>query len=205
MILTAHLDESGTHGGDGTPQNPASPTIVMAGMMGTAAQWARFEAGLAKLQRTYKFKILHMLDFKKRQREFSGWDSNKQLAFLRDWGRLIESDKIMEGVTFRLDQTAYKAEYIGERLRKPQQDTAYGLCFRTCALHFLLEAERRLGHDKRWEKTKLNFILELGHKHRGDALRVFDEVKSEFAKVGNHTLGTISLCEQRGMRPLDGR
>jgi hypothetical protein len=42
MILAAHFDESGTHGGDGTEANPASATMVVAGMMGTTSQWAHF-------------------------------------------------------------------------------------------------------------------------------------------------------------------
>ena len=202
VILTAYLDESGTHGGDGTAENPASPTLVMAGMMGSAAQWVRFEDGLAKLRRAYGFNVLHMLDFKKRQGEFAGWDQVKQVSFLRDWGALIEADRIMEGVTFRLDLAAYKAEYSADRPRKPQLDTAYGLCFRSCALHCLLEAERRLGHDKRWEKARLHFVLELGHKNAGDAQRIFNEIRAESAKVGNHTPATITFAAKEDCTPL---
>jgi hypothetical protein len=65
ITLTAYFDESGTHGGDGSADHSTSPTLVMAGMMGTANQWMRFEADLAKLRRVYGFKVLHMLDFKK--------------------------------------------------------------------------------------------------------------------------------------------
>lgn len=86
MNLIAYFDESGTHGGDGSDKNPRSPTIVMAGMMGTERQWTRFETGLAKLRRKYGFRTLHTLDFKKRQREFAGWDREKQAQFFLDWG-----------------------------------------------------------------------------------------------------------------------
>lgn len=202
MILTAHFDESGTHGGDGTAANPGSPTMVVAGMMGTANQWAHFEAAFAKLQRSYGFKILHMLDLKKNQGEFSGWGYEKTAAFLNDMGNLIESDKIMEGVTFRLDRAAYREEYIAERPRKPRLDTEYGLCFRNCVLHLLLEAERRLGHHKRWNETRLRVILELGHKNAGDAERIFNEIKAESAKVGNHTLAALTFAGKNDCTPL---
>ncbi len=202
MILTAYFDESGTHGGDGSQNNQASDTLVMAGMMGTAAQWARFEADLAKLRRSYGFRTLHMLDFKKRQRAFAGWDQMKQVRFLQDWIALIEHDRIMEGVTFRLDQHSYKTDYIADRPRKPQLDTAYGLCFRNCVLHCLLEAERRLGHDKRWESVQLHVVLESGHKNAGDAERIFNEIKKESAKVGNHTLVTLTFAGKEDCAPL---
>jgi hypothetical protein len=202
MILTTYFDESGTHGGDGTPNNPPSPTLVMAGMMGTASQWAHFEAGLAKLRRAYGFKVLHMADFKKRQRAFAGWDQAKQVRFLRDWSALIEHDRIMEGVTFRLDLAAYRAEYIADRPRKPRLDTAYALCFRNCVLHCLLEAERRLGHDKRWENVRLHVVLESGAQHARDAERVFDEIKTESAKVGNRTLATLTFAGKEDCAPL---
>jgi hypothetical protein len=108
----------------------------------------------------------------------------------------------MEGVTFRVDQAAYKVEYIADRPKKPQLDTAYGLCFRNCVLHCLLEAERRLGHGKRWDKTRLHIVAELGHKNAGDAQRIFNELKTESAKVGNHTLATLTFAGKEDCPPL---
>lgn len=202
VILTAYFDESGTHGGNGTPENPASRTIVMAGMMGTAAQWVRFEAAYSNLRRTYGFDVLHMLDFKKVQKKFAGWDDHKRVAFLRDFGAIIEAGQLMEGVTFRLDREDYRFQYIADRPRKPRLDTEYGLCFRNCLLHLLVEAERRLGHDARWDKTKLHVVLESGHEHGGDAIRVFNESKDEFAKAGNNTLATITFAGKKECAPL---
>jgi hypothetical protein len=174
----------------------------MGGMMGTAAQWVRFETGFAKLRRRYHFNVLHMLDFKKAITEFDGWDSSKMVNFLRDWDALIGAGQIMEGVTVRIGNAAYKEEYIGDRPRKPRLDTAYGLCFRNRALHLLLEAERRLGHDKRWEDTRLHFFLELGHKNAGDAQRIFNELKTDFSKIGNNTLATITFAGKKDCPPL---
>jgi hypothetical protein len=197
VILTAYLDESGTHGGDGSIDNPASPTLVMAGMMGTAAQWVRFESDFAAVRRQYGFKTLHMLDLKKAQKEFAGWDAIKQISFFNDFGRIISSDRIMEGVTFRLDRASYQDEYIADRPKKPQLDSAYGLCVRTCILHLLLEAERRLGHDKRWEKVRLHVVLESGHKNSGDAVRVFNDLKAESARANNYTLATLTFAGKK--------
>jgi hypothetical protein len=143
-----------------------------------------------------------MLDLKKNQGEFRGRGYAKTTAFLKDMAAIIEVDKIMEGVTFRLDRAAYQREYIADRPRKPRLDTEYWLCFRNCVLHCLLEAERRLGHDKRWDKTRLRVILELGNKHAGDAERILHEIKAESAKVGNYTLATLTFAGKKECTPL---
>ena len=65
MIFTAYFDEADTHG-------PA-PTVIMAGYIGHAYQWRRFEQKLARLQARDGFRIFHAKDFKARVGEFSGW------------------------------------------------------------------------------------------------------------------------------------
>ena len=203
VILTAYCDESGTHGGDGTAANPASPMTVMAGAMATANQWRLFERDFAEIRKRYGFDILHTVDFKRRQREFAGWSIPKMLGFLQEFQSVIGPKRLMENVSFRLDNEAFKSEYHGtEKIRKPRLDTAYGFSLRNCVLHFLLEAERHLGTHKKWPETKLNFVLELGHKHKGDAARIFDEMKKELEREGNHTLGMLTFAAKHEAPPL---
>jgi Protein of unknown function (DUF3800) len=200
VLLTAYLDEAGTHGGDGTAKNPASPTTVMAGMMGTANQWRRFEREFDKIRRRYGFKVLHTLDFKRARGEFRGWMPEKQASLLADLLPLI--DALMEGALFRIDNDTFRADYIGkEKIRKPQLDTVYGFCFRNCVLHFLLEAERRLGSSKQWGDTRINFVLDR-HKNNGDAIRILDEMRTGFADDGNYTIEYISVGNKDICPPL---
>ena len=51
MILTAYLDESGTHDG--------SPVTVMGGMLANARQWEAFEKGFGKLKAVHGFQIFY--------------------------------------------------------------------------------------------------------------------------------------------------
>ena len=69
VILTAFLDEAGTHAG--------SPITVMAGVLGTANQWRRFEAELTKLKSRYGFEVFHTKQFKARSGEFRDWSAEK--------------------------------------------------------------------------------------------------------------------------------
>jgi hypothetical protein len=65
MILTACLDESGTHAD--------SPISVMAGYVGTVAQWKRVEADWAALVLTQaRVRQFHAVDLFRRTKQFRG-------------------------------------------------------------------------------------------------------------------------------------
>jgi hypothetical protein len=65
MILTACLDESGTHAD--------SPICVMAGYVATAAQWKRVEADWAALVAKARIRHIHAVDLFRRTKQFRGW------------------------------------------------------------------------------------------------------------------------------------
>jgi hypothetical protein len=52
-----------------------------------------------------------------------------------------------------------------------------------------MEAFRRLGHHKKFGETVLHVIAESGHRHAGDARRVFDEVKAELKALNAESWG----------------
>ncbi len=58
VVLTAYLDESGTHDG--------SPVTVMGGMLANALQWTRFEQAFGLIKKRHGFKIFHTKKFKRR-------------------------------------------------------------------------------------------------------------------------------------------
>jgi hypothetical protein len=174
----------------------------MAGAMGTANQWKKFQAQFDNLKRRYGFKIFHSKDFKARNGDFKDWPWQKGAAFLQDF--MVVSSGLIEVVTCSLPNMAYEQSYrrTADDPRKLRLDTAYGLCFRYCLMHLLLEAVRRLGTHKKFSETRLHVIAEAGHKHAGDAKRVFDELKRELADIGSHTLGALTFATKDQCDPL---
>ncbi|WP_148360712.1 hypothetical protein [Acidisphaera rubrifaciens] len=45
-------------------------------------------------------------------------------------------------------------------------------------------------------------VLESGHKHAGDAERIFNEIKKDAAKVSSHTLATLTFAGKEECAPL---
>src|SRR5437868_912123 len=119
VILTAYLDESGTHG--------ASPVTIMGGMLANAKQWEVFEKQFRQIKKKHRFRIFHTVKFKNRGGDFKGWSHDQCLALIADLAP-ITATAFTEGVTFLLDNADYNAEYrSGETPRKLRLDSKYGL------------------------------------------------------------------------------
>ncbi len=191
MILTAYLDESGTH--------DESPITVMGGVLASARQWERFESEFREIKKKYSFKIFHTKKFKKKSGDFAGWSNDQCLSLIYELGSLT-SDAFTEGVTIALDNTTYENEYkAGEKPSKLRLDSKYGLCFRQCLLFFILEGEKRKYKNK---YPKLHFILESGHQNAGDAIRIFNEVNEDLKKLDCDMLGYLTFADKDKCDPL---
>lgn len=194
LILTAYMDESGTHGG--------SPATVMSGAMANARQWSRFQGRLDVMKQRYGFRVFHAKDFKALSGEFRGWSAEKCWGFIHDFG--IAGAGLMEVVTCSLPNADYAHSYkrVASDPARLRLDTAYALCFRYCLTHLIMEVLRRLGHHKKLLQANLNVIAESGHRHAGDAKRVFDEIKEELEGLGCHTLGSLTFAKKDECDPL---
>ncbi len=191
VVLTAYLDESGTHDG--------SPVTVMGGMLANALQWTRFEQAFGLIKKRHGFKIFHTKKFKRREGDFRGW-SNEQCSALMAELAQITSHAFTEGVTMTLDNASYEADYkAGEKPRKLRLDSKYGLCFRQCLFFFMLEGFKRA---RRKRYPKLHFVLESGHKNAGDALRIFNEAKKELLSFDCDMLGDLTFADKDECDPL---
>ena len=191
VILTAYLDESGTHDG--------SPVTVMGGMLASALQWERFQRNFPKLKTKHGFQIFHTKKFKKREGDFRGWTTSQCFALMNDLAPMTAS-AFTEGVTVTLNNAAYEAEYrLGDKPSKLRLDSKYGLCFRNCLLFFALEGIKR---TLRGRYPTLHFVLESGHKNAGDALRIFNETKAELKASGCDMLGDLRFAEKNESDPL---
>lgn len=187
MIFTAYFDEADTHG-------PA-PTVIMAGYIGHAYQWRRFEQKLARLQARDGFRIFHAKDFKARVGEFSGWSDDKCDRLIADLMTLVRD--LAQGFTVALSRDRYLNEYRAPPIpRKMTLDSQYGACFRVCLAQLLKLMEARRNRDR------VSVVIEGGHRNVGDCLRIFNEIKSRWRQLGIDVLGSITIENKNDCLPL---
>ena len=101
---------------------------------------------------------------------------------------------LTDGVAIALDNDTYERAYKGDdKPKKVRLDSRYGLCFRMCLYHFILEAMKRK-HRKKW--PHLHVVMEAGHPNFGDAERIFLEVKKEFEGFDCDMVQTLSKADK---------
>jgi hypothetical protein len=191
MILTAYLDESGTHDG--------SPVTIMGGILGRADQWARFETQFERIKKKHGFNVLHTKKFRRRAGDFKGWSSDACLNLINDLAP-ITVDSFADLLVMILDNQTYETEYRqGFKPNKVRLDSKYGLCFRNCVTHCLEQAYKRRLRKK---LPHLHIVLESGHANAGDAERIFSEMKKELRGSQHDMLETITFADKQSCNPL---
>jgi hypothetical protein len=191
MVMTAYLDESGTHGGQ-------SPAVLMGGFLAGAAGWAAYEKSLKYLLDSHGVGLFHAKKLRARRGEFAEWSDSQFRIFVTDFFKIV-STHLAYGFAASVTPRDYRNIYKAEGLpRKVRQDTEYGVCFRMCltaALQFVSNFQRD------WP---LFIVLEGGHKNCNDAVRIYQEIKSDLSKnetYGN-ILGSITIETKRDCLPL---
>lgn len=191
LILTAYMDESGTHDG--------SPVMTMGAALGNVAQWRKFQTRFDRLKRDHKFKVFHAKEVSKRQGEFAGWTEMQSALLFRDLEKLIH-ESLMFVNAFALTPEVY-ATYKTELHKKVRVDSKYGLAFRVCLIDLISEVARRFDHHKKFSETRLHVVCESGHANAGAVLEIFSEIKKEL-KEGASLLGTITFADKNQCDPL---
>ncbi|HSC48112.1 MAG TPA: DUF3800 domain-containing protein [Gammaproteobacteria bacterium] len=184
MIITAYMDESGTH--------DDSPVTIMSGYLGNTHQWNRVEKKIKSVFREFKVNGLHARDFLNRSGEFRGWNDDKRAAFFLPIRNAIVGDLIL-GFSVILKNDEYDELYCDDpALKRKRRDSKYGMCLRY-SLEYLMRGAfaPELRNVKRG--LTVNLVLESGHKNAPDATRVFNEVK--IARTPN-PLGTLSFQDK---------
>lgn len=70
MLLTAYIDESGTH--------DSSDYMIMGGFVGRLGQWYAVDKVWKKLLKKYNLTHFHAVDMRHGNGEFRGWDNSKK-------------------------------------------------------------------------------------------------------------------------------
>jgi hypothetical protein len=191
MILTAYMDESGTHG--------TSPVSVMAGYVADARQWRKFEKRTAKLFRRYHVDVCHAIDLKRGDGAFRGWSVDKKLSFIDELGH-VKNETIELGLVCVLSNADYQEFYANlPRPRKVIKDSKYGILFRA-TLGGLMQG---IACVSRWQainkNLRLHVVLEGGHANAADTLRLYAMCRSIF---DNRAFAGMALKSKSDCLPL---
>jgi hypothetical protein len=191
MILTAYMDESGTHG--------TSPVSIMAGYVADARQWHKFEKRTAKLFRRYSVDVCHAIDLKRGDGAFRGWPVDKKITFIDELGH-IKNETIELGLVCVLKNADYQEFYADRaRPRKVIKDSKYAVLFRA-TLGGLIQG---IAQTNRWREInkspRLRVVLEGGHVNAADALRLYEFCRLKF---GNRAFAGFALESKSDCLPL---
>jgi hypothetical protein len=188
VIFTGYFDEADTHG-------PA-PTVILAGYVGHAYQWRRFEKKLERIQRHYGFKIFHAKDFKAGTGEFAGWPVEKGGTLIKELTGLVRAT-LTEGITISLERDRYEKEYRAPPIpKKMRLDSQYGVCFRACLGRLLDVLAKRDNRDH------LHIVFEDGHKNVRDCKRIFDDIQKRLQRSGTDILDSFTIKNKTNCLPL---
>ncbi|MCH8112992.1 MAG: DUF3800 domain-containing protein [Proteobacteria bacterium] len=174
VILTAYLDESGTHDG--------SPITLMSGWVGKAGRWNQYDKKWRHLLKKRQLSHIHTKDIVQGSGVFSNraeWPVDRREALFAKAADLAPRHALF-GMTVFLRNDDYDQVYANVMARKPRKlklDTKYGICFSVC-IKYIFGTLENLGVDKDLE---LHLILEQGHNNAGDAQRIFDDVFCKYA------------------------
>jgi hypothetical protein len=162
MIITAYMDESGTH--------KAAPMLIVAGYVARLGQWIRFNKKWAKLLRDNGLTYHHTVEMMNRRGSYARWHERHGSRFIERATRIAEHDTLF-GFVVRLNKSDYDKFYVaGERPRKIPLDTKYGVCFRVLLSFLPLILQRSISLDN----AEVHLVLEAGATGIGDTKRIFD-------------------------------
>jgi hypothetical protein len=197
MLLTAYLDESGTH--------ETSPISVMVGYLGTADQWRAFNADWTALLQTAGLRHVHAVDLFKRTKQFKEWPAERVNAFAVQLDGVI-ARHMQLGFSVIIRDDDYRKIYVdGSRPPRARLDSKYGAGFRAYLAFAPSYIASELGEVQRAQEMTINFVLEDGHRNIGDARRLFDLFKADALPEWQHFVGTFDVSKKNspGVQAVD--
>lgn len=172
----------------------------MAGFVGRLGQWVDFEKKWKAILRRYGITHFHSRKLRQSKEQFQGWPRTKKANFMHEIADVADRHTVF-GFTTMLRKADYDRHYIaGERPREKQLDSMYGICFRR-SLSLICESTP---YYLKRDDLEINFILEDGHKNAGDAVRIFNEIKSVGAPEIVRRLKAISFAGKLSYSGLQG-
>jgi hypothetical protein len=188
MVMTGYFDESGTH--------KSSSIVLVAGFLANVEKWAEYEHDLQTLNNEYGVTKFHAKEWRQRKGDFQKWPITKRAAYNSRFLRLAD-DHLSCGFATLVKRDHYEKIYHSVKFpKRARPDTAYGLCFRIALLKSFLFARDR---QQDWP---VNIVVESGNKNIGDAIKVFDDIKSQMPPQHRDLFGYFSIGDKIQCPPL---
>jgi len=193
-ILTAYLDESGTHDG--------SPLTMMAGYVGYSGAWRKFDRKWSNALRKEGISHFHAKDFVKGSGEFRRWTEQRKLRFIDKADILCKAHCIF-GFASSFSNSDYESIWLGRGpLKKGQLDSKYGLAFRL-VMCFLPDIIHRI-FAAVGKQVTLHLALESGHKNAGDVIRIYEQFLKDAPPHWVQIMGTLTFVEKLKCKQVQG-
>ena len=187
MILTAYFDESGTHAG--------AKLSAMAGFVGDARQWRKFEKRVGKLFKRFRVDVFHTIDVRRTDKDFEDWKVDRKIKFLDEFQHII-NDTLESGVASFIRDDDYKY-YSGLNWPKiTRRDSKYGILFRACLSQFI----DTVGHIPLEKEPRLHVVLEDGHNNAEDAVRIYNWAQNRIGQA--RALAGLTFDNKKTCLPL---
>lgn len=184
MILTAYLDESGTHAG--------TRFLTVGGFIGQARDWREFDRRWKKMCVKAGRDYIHGKEVFKATRNRAAYE--REVALIDRMTALTER-YAMAGFSCTINRADYQECYREplRGVRKARCESEYALCVKVLAY----EIAALVGRSFPDKRPRIHFILEEGHVNAGDAVRAFHELKQKAPEDLVEALGTISFGEKK--------
>jgi len=191
MILTGYFDESGTHA--------SAQQSLMAGFIGDARQWRKFEKRTTKLFKRYRVDIYHSIDLKRTDKDFRGWAVDRKIEFIDEFNHIV-NETLERGFVSILKNEDWNYYKSLDWPRKARRDSRYTLMFRA-SMASVIHAVLATPAWRSREEPRLNIVLEAGHPNAPDAVRVYNFFRSKFPD-GSKALAGLTFETKENSLPL---
>lgn len=193
VLITAYLDESGTHG---------AQLMTVAGFAAKAGQWVDFEKKWRRLLKRNELTHCHARMLYQTKGQFKGWPFSRRASFVQEIAKIADRHTLF-GFTVMLRKDEFEQYYrCNNTNSKAKLDSMYGLCVRGAISFIANSAAGLVGRDD----LEISFVLEEGHRNAGGAVEVFNQIKQHGPPDLVRCLRTISFgskAEFPGLQAAD--
>lgn len=193
MLITAYIDESGTHN---------SGVTVLFVVAGNAEQWANYESETKTLFKRTGISVYHAKELKDSDGDFRAWKVRQKGKFIDDFADIINRTlELSFSVVLRDDE--YE-EYYAKGLQRLHsvKNTRYGICFRAAVSTMLKAAQEWKTNTWPDGERLIDFIAEDGHVNQESTLALYSSIKTHVDEDIRKMLGTLSFKSKRDCLPI---
>jgi hypothetical protein len=196
VLITAYVDESGTHN---------SGVTVVAACAANSEQWSVLESKSKALFDEFKLtRAYHSKELWDSDNDFKKWSVDKKISFHDEISDLVNRHVEISGAAILRDDDYYRF-YRNDTLPKKKRsyESRYCLCFRTI-IGFLLNSmikEDRTNWPNTSAKT-LDIVADRGHKNSEEVIKFFNLYKDDLMPDDKHFLKGLAYQDKEDCLPL---